>query len=206
MVGFIIFWTIYLWGSNKKRLFWAIILCSFIAVMASHKIQTIFWQVGQHEQTAQLNLNAASSGRFFIWSHNIQIFLNSSIPQQLIGRGLGCESRKVISAEDNVWPPHNNYLNLLMSLGVIGLFIYLTLLAVLLWDIYRCELDKSTKCFFGGIVISVIAMNFLSNAVIFRIELSQYFWLFMAFFYFTKERAETGQVSIREPEKYRSPA
>ena len=46
IVGFIIFWSIYLWGANKKRLFLAIIACGLIAIFASQKVETIFWQTG----------------------------------------------------------------------------------------------------------------------------------------------------------------
>lgn len=191
MVGFIIFWSIYLWGTNKKRLFLAIIACILIAGINYQKIEVIFWQIGQHGQT-KLDLNAASSGRLYIWNHNIQLFFDSSIPQQLLGRGLGCESRMPVGSETAVWQPHNNYLNLLMSVGVVGLFIYLTLLAILLRDIYSCDLDRGNKYLFGGMVASIIVMNFLSNAVILRVELSQYFWLFMGFFYSLKEMARDG--------------
>ena len=199
--GFIIFWTIYLWGTNKKRFFLAVMACLVIAVLSYQKIETIFWQTGGHARTGYHNLDAASSGRIYIWNHNIQLFLDSSLPQQLLGRGLGCESRTVIGSEVAVWQPHNNYLNLLMSVGVIGLFIYLSLLAFLLWDIYRSGLDKSRKCLFTGIIVSTAIMNFLSNAVVFRVELSQYFWLFMGLFYFYKERDEVNQASSIEHDK-----
>jgi O-antigen ligase len=193
-VGLIIFWVLYLWGANKKRFFLALIACAVIALLSYQKIENIIWQTGGHAEIGYHNLDAASSGRLYIWGHNIKLFLDSSLPQQLLGRGLGCESKRVVGTEDDVWQPHNNYLNLLMSLGAFGLIIYLTLLIILLWDIYTCDLEKGYKFLFGGIIVSVIVMNFLSNAVIFRIELSQYFWLFMAFFYFEKEKARDGQL------------
>jgi O-antigen ligase len=196
--GFFIFWSIYLWGTNKKRFALVIIACILVAVVASQKIATIFWQPGQHQQTIQNNLNAASSGRLNIWRHNIQVFLDSSIPQKLLGRGLGIEARRNIDPKQNVWAPHNNFLNLLMSLGVIGLLMYLTLLVVLLWDIYMSELNMGFKCLFAGIIVSTIAMSFVSNAVILRVELSQYFWLFMGIFYFLKEKADADRLSSME--------
>ena len=100
-------------------------------------------------------------------------FFDSSLPQQLIGRGLGHEQ---------LIPFHNDYIALLMSLGIIGLFLYLILLFYLLWDIFLCKHNK-TRYLFGGVLISVAIMNFGSNAVIFRVELSQYFWLIMGLFY-----------------------
>jgi len=197
MVGFIIFWSIYLWGTNKKRFFLAIMACVLITILSYQKIEVIFWQIGKHGQT-EIDLDAASSGRLTIWHHNLQVFLDSDISEQLLGLGLGSETRRGIASEKDVWQPHNNYLNLLMSLGIIGLFSYLILIANLLWDIYTCGLDKSEKFLFAAIFISTGAMNFLSNAVIFRPELSQYFWLFMGFFYFSKDCAEADQLSSTE--------
>jgi O-antigen ligase len=197
MVGFIVFWSIYLWGANKKRLFLAIIACGLIAIFASQKVETIFWQTGH--LIKEHDLNAASSGRLTIWRHNLQIYLDSTILQKLFGHGLGSEGRKAAHFVAPFGASHNDYLSLLMLLGLIGLLIYLTLLASLLWDIYTCELDKRTKYLFLGIFASAAVMNFLSNAVIFRIELSQYFWLFMGFFYFAKEGAKAGKLSSTEP-------
>jgi len=196
LLGFIIFWAIYLWGANKKRLLLAVIACGLIAIMASQKVETIFWQTGHLIQ--EHDLNAASSGRLFIWSHNLKIFLDSTVLQKLFGHGLGSEGRKAAHFVAPLGASHNDYLSLLMNLGMTGLLIYLTLLASLLWDIYTCELDKSVKYLFLGILVSAGVMNFVSNAVIFRVELSQYFWLFMGFFYFAKERARAGQLSSTE--------
>jgi len=196
ILGFIVFWSIYLWGANKKRLFLAIIACGLITIFASQKVETIFWQTGHRIQ--EHDLNAASSGRLTIWKDNFQVFLDSTMLEKLFGHGLGAEGRKPGHFVVPVGASHNDYLSLLMLLGVIGLLIYLTLLAVLFWDIYTSELDKRTKYLFLGIFASAVVMNFVSNAVIFRIELSQYFWLFMGFFYFAKEGAEAGQLSSTE--------
>jgi O-antigen ligase len=101
------------------------------------------------------------------------LFIDSSLPQQLLGHGLGHERRFAF---------HSDYMRLLISLGIVGLFLYLILLFYLLWDIFLCR-DKKTKYLFGAILISVAIMNFGSNAVVFRFELSQYFWLIMGLFY-----------------------
>lgn len=200
MVGFIIFWVIYLWGFNKKRFILAIIASVLLAIVASQQVKIIFLKT----RTDQFNLNDATSGRLTIWHHNIQLFLDSSIPQQILGRGLGNQSRKIIGDKSQVWSPHNNYLNLLMSLGVVGLLMYLTILASLFWDLFTCGLERKLRYFYLGLIVSVAIMNFFSNAVIFRVELSQYFWLFMGFFYFTKEKAEADRHSNTELSRIRS--
>lgn len=190
MFGFSIFWLIYFWGGTKKRFFLVMLVCILIAAINIQKIENIFWQTGGKAQIGQHDLNAASSGRLTLWSHNLNVFLDSTTLQKLFGNGLGSEKRGSRPFKAAIWASHNDYLSLLMTLGIIGLLIYLSLLTSLFWEIYRCKLERGAKYLFAGIIISVAVMNFVSNAVIFRIELSQYFWLFMGFFYFAKEKEE----------------
>ena len=175
--GFMLFWLIFLWGYNKRIFAAAVVLCFLVGIMSSQRIQTIVWKTNEYDT------NTASSGRLTLWNHNIKLFLNSSLPQQLLGRGLGVESKNVIGSDTDVWSSHNDYISLLMTVGLIGLLLYFFLLISLMYDIFLSSLDKRAKYLFGAIFASVAIMNFLSNAVVFRLELSQYFWLFMGFFY-----------------------
>jgi len=167
MIGFALFWLIYLWGINKRVFFVAIVLSALVGIVFSGHIYSIVFKKDY------IDLNTATSGRITLIVSNINLFYESSLTQQLFGRGLGHEHR---------FPFHNDYIALLMNLGVIGLLLYLILLFHLLWDIFLCR-DNKTKYLFGAILISVAIMNFGSNAVIFRFELSQYFWLIMGLFY-----------------------
>jgi O-antigen ligase len=167
IIGLIIFWYIYLWG-NRKKLFYGAIVLSIVGGIVFHSNITRLVL-----KKSEYDLNTMTSGRISIWAGNIQEFIDSSLPQQLLGRGLGHEHR---------YPFHNDYITLLMSLGIIGVLLYIILLFSLLWDIYLCR-DRKTKYLFGAILISAAAMNFGSNAVVFRLELSQYFWLIMGLFY-----------------------
>lgn len=178
LIGFVVFWFMYLWGKNRKSFYAAIVACAVISMIFYGHISSLIWKKNEPD------INTATSGRITIWQDNIELFSDSSIPQQLLGKGLGHEHRVAF---------HNDYLALLMSLGVVGLFLYLVLLFYLLWDIFLCK-DKKTKYLFGGVLASVVIMNFGSNAVVFRTELSQYFWLIMGLFYCIPEfrNAEYG--------------
>jgi len=167
MIGFILFWYIYLWGTNKKALLIAIVLSAMTAIIFHDQIYSIIFKKNE------IDLNTATSGRVTLIENNINLFLESSLTQQLVGRGLGHEHR---------YAYHNDFIALLMDLGLIGLLLYLVLLFYLLYDIFLCK-DRKTKYLFGAILISVAAMNFGSNAIVFRIELSQYFWCIMGLFY-----------------------
>lgn len=179
-LGFLIFFTLFLLNTNKKYflLFAFGILC--FATINLTQIQNIFWQTPQKQGRS---FDIASSGRLTTWEHNISAFSKFSVVQKVGGIGLGGEGETVINGKIRVEPSHNDYLTLLMTLGPIGLLLYLAIYIVLLTDIYFSKLSKDKKFLFLAIVISVLVMNFVSNGYIFRVELSQFFWLLMAIFY-----------------------
>lgn len=168
IIGLIIFWLIYLFG-NKKNLFFIVIIFGIaIGVLFHNHIQTLIWKTPEDQ-----DIERATSGRTAMFENNIKLFIDSNLLKKLIGHGITHESR---------YGFHNDFMRLLISSGLIGLFLYLSLLFYFLLDIFMCK-DKKTKYLFGAILISVAAMNFGSNGFVFRIELSQYFWLIVGIFY-----------------------
>jgi hypothetical protein len=182
MVGFVLFWFIYLWGTNKRAFLVAVVASAIGLIVFFNHIHIIIFK-----QEDKIDFNVATSGRVELVKGNINLFLESSLTQQLVGRGLGHKAR---------FSFHNDYIALLMQLGVIGLLLYLILIFYLLLDIFLCKEEK-TIYLFGAIFISVAAMNFGSNAIIFRVEFSQYFWCIMGFFYFIKKN-KTSEYETKE--------
>ena len=167
LIGFAFFWFIFLWGNNKRFFLVSLVLAIFVGFIYLDNINSLLWK------TEDRDFKRATSGRTEFWMDNIELFSASSLPQQMIGRGLG---------HDHLFMFHNDYIGLLMNLGVIGLFLYLFMLITILWDIYFFK-DIKIKFLFGGILLSSAIMSFGSNAVISRVELAQYFWLLMGLFY-----------------------
>jgi O-antigen ligase len=179
-VGCAVFWLIYSFSLEKKFRVAIIILCGILAITMSQNFQRIFWK------TEQRDLNVATSGRIELWKHNIDVFQESPILKQLYGYGMG-QTMGLTDSKTKIWSSHNDYLELLMGVGVIGLLLYLFLLCNLTWDISICSIDRKTKLLFGAILASIAVMNFGSNASIFRPENGQYFWFYMGLFYRVKE-------------------
>ena len=138
-------------------------------------------------KTPEFDINVASSGRLFIWEHNINHFLESSFDRKLVGNGLGVVSSRVIGASHEIWSSHNDYLHVLMALGSIGLVLNLLLYLVFLIDIYISNIDKRIKFFYYGIILAVIAMNFGSGVTLYQVPISQQFWMFVGFFYLYRD-------------------
>ena len=108
MIGFLLFWFIYLWGKNKKAFFVIVALSILVGISFSDKIHSIVFK------KEEIDFDTATSGRVTLIVNNINLFLDSSLTQQLFGRGLG---------HDHRFPFHNDYIALLMNLGVVGLLL-----------------------------------------------------------------------------------
>jgi len=177
-VGVLLFWLFYLFGQKKKYfvIFIVTLLCG-IAVFYS-SLGRIFWKTNEYD------LNDASSGRLTIWTHNLELFYESSLNVKLLGAGLGNKiGGAVIGDDDQIWASHSNFLGLLMGTGLVGLSIYLSIIIVLFWITTKKKLTNQKKWFYYGILTSVTVMNSLSNAFILRVECSQMFWLFIGLIY-----------------------
>ena len=120
-IGLAIFWPISLWGYNKKYCFSVLIslLSIVIGLIFLTDLEQIFFK------TQNFDINVATSGRIFIWKHNISLFLQSNLEKVLAGHGLGAVSSGVIGGRNEIWSSHNDYLHVLMSLGSIGLVLYI---------------------------------------------------------------------------------
>jgi O-antigen ligase len=176
-VGFIVFWASYLF-LYKKRYF--IIFLSLFIIFFIWKLpdlKTIFMK------TEEFSLNAASSGRMTLWTHNMFLFLDSPFYYKLLGHGIGSELKTVYGAMDQVWSSHNDYLTLLMTVGIFGLILYLSIIIVLLKDIIYSDVNKNIKAIFLSSVLSLLTTSMVTNSFIVRFEISQLFWIFMGCFY-----------------------
>jgi len=187
-LGFLIFSVIYLWNINKKYFYIFVIVVLSLLTLNLPQVENIFWQKPQKQTRT---FDSASSGRLTTWEHNLKAFSRYSLEQKIAGVGLGGEGETVIEGKILVEPSHNDYISLLMTIGPIGLFLYLLLFATLIKNIYLSNASGKLKYWFLAIAISVLIMNFVSNGYIFRVELSQYFWLIMGTFYSQQDMSWT---------------
>ena len=185
-IGLIIFWAISLWGYNKKYFSIVLILSLIMGLLYLTNLEQIFFK------TQEFDVNVATSGRIFIWEHNIELFLESDFDRKLMGHGLGVVSSSVIGAGREIWSSHNDYLHVLMALGIIGFVLYFLIFLLLLKDAYVSQIDKRTKFFYYGIIISMIAMNFASGVTLYQVGISQQFWMVMGFFYVFRDSSATS--------------
>jgi O-antigen ligase len=182
MVGVTIFYGGLLLLKNRKH--FVIFVGALVVIWAvSPFIQTVFWDIGSGApiQGAQ-GIDTAGSGRPYIWRHNLALYADWPIEQQVAGIGAGNELlflplAGTYEARVRAWQSHNDYLSALIELGFVGLVMIL----VIYYFIYRNiqQIPGPERPYFLALLAAVAAMNFLSNSYLSRFGLGQLFVMVM---------------------------
>lgn len=175
-VGLAIFTSIYLLGRRR----YIVLLCGFIIVCStiflSSNVQDMLFDIIE-PLSGGGKIDDIGSGRIGGWENMLSLFLGSPIEKQILGIGIGNESKAFFGGS------HNDLLSLLTSIGYIGFVMYFIIIFKVLFDIVTSKIDMIMKFIFFGIIVSILAMNFGSNSYLSRFELVQYFFLILAMFY-----------------------
>ena len=172
--GLTLFAIIFLIG-NKKYLFVTIIsLIAFIFIAQSEAFRTLFFDVIQPLEGTQ-EIEEMGSGRIGIWKNNFNIFFDKP-DRWLIGLGIGME---VLGNRNYFGASHNDILSILISLGLVGLLLYLLVKFTFFLIVMTSPVDKKLKIFICSFILSVFLMNLLSNSYLNRFPLAQYNYLIM---------------------------
>ncbi len=174
ILSIIIFWGNFLFRWNKKV---ALSICMLVVCLCIWKIssiESIFWKADTWDR--EKNIETASSGRTEIWAHNLEIFMNSPLYTKILGNGLGNEAEFFVQKEDVIWSAHNDYLSILMLLGLAGLLIYLSIYFLLLIKIINSKKNLIQSMLLSMIVASLFT-SMITNGYTFRFEAHQTFWI-----------------------------
>ena len=181
-IGLLIFGMIYLFLLNKKLFVLAAAGVSVLVVGLWSVWSLIFYDV-VHVYQGKRDADRIASGRPFIWKHNLEIFEKLTFDRKIAGVGIGNRSH-VLGARnsirnDNVWNSHNDFLDVMMQTGIVGLIIFMIIQLLLLRWITR--LRGRDRCAFLAFFIAVAAMNFASNSYVTRFALGQSFYMVIIF-------------------------
>jgi O-antigen ligase len=181
-IGLFIIWIFYLWG-QKKRLILALSI-SAVAVVAivSLDFKIIFFDFIE-PLSGKEHISRLGAGRLGLWTFVLNKF--NSLPWEVKFMGVGIGEEKI---GFGIARGHNDFLSLLYSTGLIGLFFYVTFLFRVGYDILKSRIERKLKYLYLGFLFAVIFMNFASNSYLSRIELSQYFYFVLGSFYFLSDK------------------
>jgi O-antigen ligase len=119
-----------------------------------------------------IDWNRMSSGRLTMWDAKINLLVDSTLNQVVFGKGLGSDYIKVegwAGEKDS----HNNYLQTITELGIIGL----TLLIASIVSLYKLQ----PNVFGRGVVVAYAISGAVSNGVIYRLVPGYIFALLLAY-------------------------
>ena len=126
------------------------------------------------------DLSWVGSGRMGLWADVLTDYTKLPFPDQVLG--IGVKTGEIASS-------HNDFLSLMFSLGVVGLFLYISFMSKVCFDIAKSYLDRKLKYTFLGFILAIFTMNFASNSYISRVELAQYFFFITGAFYALRDNS-----------------
>jgi O-antigen ligase len=181
MVGFLCFWLLVLLLHHRKLFIVCMLLISIATALHTDKIRTIFYDVDRALTTkAEYYENLAGGGRIYLWKYNWHYFVKLPLERKLVGIGIGNEGIDGTAREGQIPESHNDFLSALITMGILGLLLYIFLICSLIYVTKRLKIPKQIKSWQFCVIITVCIMNFLSNSYISRFELSQIFWYLMS--------------------------
>lgn len=151
------------------------------------------------------DLDAVGSGRLTMWTWALDAWRHAPLLNQVTGMGVKIpeisptrQPTYGVGFDGTVrpWPdPHNDWLFTLLSLGLIGV----ALMVSLFGSILRAVLNIPGKEKFAllGLVAAVVAMSAMSNSYITRFQLGQMFFMLMVY-------VDLGPKVVRRPEIVKS--
>jgi O-antigen ligase len=114
IAGFFLTFLVYLY--YKKKLKYAIPLAIIVLIFSFTIIVNFFLIKGQIYQD---NADFVSSGRLGLWEESIKSFLKHPI------LGVGAGSSDIVMQSFNLNTPHNEFIRVLIEIGIIGLIMFL---------------------------------------------------------------------------------
>jgi O-antigen ligase len=175
LLGLLTFTVIFLYFNNRKAL---LAVTATLVVVASLTVP--FWlpallpEIDMRNRGIEVDDMSLGSGRPRIWLNDITVFYERPIDEQLAGAGIGNRYQ-----EDSEVRGHNDWLEMLTQTGIVGFLLFAALQFAILRRILRME-GKDKWAFFA-LFAAVSLMMLVSNAYAWRIQVSQLYYMILAF-------------------------
>jgi O-antigen ligase len=192
-IGLSIVWVFYLWGQKKRLILALSISVAAVVAIVSSDFKIIFFDFIE-PLSGERHINSLGAGRLGMWTNVINLFNKLPLEVKLMGVGIG-EAKIGFGIARG----HNDFLSLLYSTGLIGLFFYITFLFRVGYDILKSRIGRKLKYLYLGFLFAVVFMNFASNSYLSRIEMSQYFYFVLGTFYFLSEKFNKSEARHGKP-------
>lgn len=177
LLGFVVFISYYLFVFHRRAFYIASAMATVLAIAFAPVLMKTLFQDFDKVATGVWREEEMASGRPRIWNQNLTILESMPIDRQLAGVGIG--NKVSFGSTEGVVDSHNDYLEVLMHTGVVGLLLYLLMQLLMIRKILR--LPGRDKHVFLGVFMAVVVMNLASNSYITRSAIAQVLFLILAY-------------------------
>lgn len=168
---------------KKIIIYITVFLLSMTALYFLTPLKSLVTLTFQSKETKFLDISSAS--RFLIWAGAIKHFLSSDMLHKLFGIGIG--AFQTIQYDFVFWGSsrsasgaHNNFIHILLEIGIIGLIIYSALFYTILKKLYIHFSNPLSKVFFF-LTLALLASSITQETFWFQKSFGS-LWLFYMFF------------------------
>lgn len=199
VTGLLVFGVMYLYFYNRRLLMFGGAAFATIAVLT-----TPFWipallpELAMRDKGIEVKTSELGSGRPEFWMNDLSIFAQVPLDQKLAGVGLGNRRELTVGGEIK---GHNDWLELLTQTGLVGLLLFAALQIAIFVRIRTMQ--TSERGMFLALFAAVLVMMAVSNSYVWRIQVSQLYYIMLAFIdiSFVRQRSDAPRV----PEMSRAP-
>lgn len=199
LFGIIAFSLYYFFVFNRRTLYFGMAALAIVVVVFLPFITNILFFDMQRVASGTWGEEDIASGRPRIWQNNFDIYAGMPIDRKIAGVGIG--NKDIFGGTEGFTDSHNDFLDVMIQTGIVGLLLYLFIQFLLLREILR--LPGKEKHAFIALFIAVVLMNFASNSYITRSALAQMFFLVMSYVEVRNARQVQTQLS---PSRATAPA
>lgn len=178
ILGLMIFLGVLFFFLNRGLLILGAAAATLIALATvPYWYAAMFPELVAAERGIEVKATDFGSGRPNFWLHDLRVYGELPLDQKLAGVGIGARGEYSVTGE--VIVGHSDWLELLTQTGVVGFLLFAGLQWVILRKILRMEGPE--RYAFLAMFLAVNAMMLLSNSYAWRIQVSQLYYMMLAF-------------------------
>jgi O-antigen ligase len=193
VVGLILFSVIYLYFVNRKLLLIGGLGLGVLAILTvPFWLPALLPEFAMREKGIAVDTMELGSGRPTMWLNDLIVFANAPIDQQLAGIGIGNRGSRggILVDADYVIYGHNDWLELLTQTGIVGVALFAWVQISIFRNILR--MVGNQKYLYLAMFSAVNVMMVVSNSYAWRIQVSQLYYMALAYIEIQKPRIENS--------------
>jgi len=180
LVGLLVFGVLYCLFYNRKALVFLTMGLAVVAVVTFPSwFPALAPEIASLPRGAEVDVMELGSGRPSYWAHDIKLFMDLPIDRKLAGIGIGAGAPAKGIVREYEISGHNDWIEMLLTTGIVGLLLFATLQLLILQKILK--MPGKERYLFLSLALAVDVMMWASNSYAWRIQVSQLYYMVLAF-------------------------